>query len=572
MQLVINLLFPVIGGLLGAVCYFVFLRSGWEQYHSRSWQEVDCTIVAVTVGSTPPNDHSEATYSYTFNGKSYTSKKLFPKYYALNSGDAEKKLCQKLSELRTAGMTVKGYVNPQAPEQALLSRGGVSWKISLVGALLAFLLPVGCTCLFSEVWLPHYRKFYAKRMKLKDRKPWHTSLEWIAGSIRNSSRRNGQLLLALGFLGLPLIPPCLIECGLALSLPNPDRYVYLGYLFPLLPAIAFALGAKYYRRWRRYGDSVLRLVNVPGVIGGRFVGHLQIGKRVNALSGFHARLRCVEVVLKHSRKESEKILWETEQTITRGIRSEENSGTNVPIVVHLPYGLPCTDESNPNLVRRWLLTIKAMSDGEPYSTEFEVPIFLTEESNPHYIPENESTEDQVGEQDSLILLEEAGIAFEELGTKYLIRFTFPKYRDFEQTANFLLLLGIVYAFVFGIAHYFGFGFTYALGIVELLIFYCLLDLFLFHSVVEVEPGKLMIRRGWFYLGRTREISVETIREIDAGPSLLALTDEGNVSLYVTFTTGRYTTLAKRVGSEHLAKKIIQMIDNTLRIKRSEVLP
>lgn len=572
MQLVINLLFPIIGGLLGATCYFVFLRCGWEQYHSQSWQEVDCTILSVTVGSTPPNDRSEATYSYTFNEKSYKSKKLFPKYYALNSGDAEKKLCQKLSELRTAGKTVKGYVNPQAPEQALLSRGGVSWKISLVAALMAFLIPVGSASLFSEVWLPHYRTFYAKRMTLKDRKPWHTRLEWIAGSIRSSSRRHSQLLLVLGCLGLPLIPPCVIECGLALSLPNPDRYVYLGYLFPLLPAGAFALGAKYYRRWRRYGDSVLRLVNMPGVIGGRFVGHLQIDKRVNALSGFHTRLRCMEVVLKHSRKESEKVLWETEQTITRGIRSEENSGTIVPIVIHLPYGLPCTEESNPNLVRRWLLTIKAMSDGEPYSTEFEVPIFLTEESNPHYVPEKESIDDQAAEQDSLILLEEAGIAFEEVGTKHHLRFTFPKNRDFEQNANFFLLLGIVYAFVFGIAHYFDFGFSYFLGIVELLIFYCLLDLFLFHSVVEVEPGKLTIWRGWFYLGQGQEISAEIIGLIDTGPSLLALTDEGNVSLHLTYTSGAYTTLAKRVGSEHLAKKIIQMIDSTLRIERREILP
>lgn len=555
--------------VFGVLCYLAFLLHGWEQYKSLSWQEVNCDYISFPAGTHIRT--YQATYRYTIDGKSYSSQTLFPKYASIFS-EGPKYLCDRIRKLQSERQTITCFVNPQVPQQSVLSRGGVDLGATLMMAVFGFVISGLSVYFYRAVSLPCYHRFLALIMRIKDRKPWHTNLEWINGSMRRSRRSSVQLFIIYGFAGLPLIPPCFIEIGLALSSPVPNYYAYFGYLFLLLPIGAFALGAKYYSQWQRYGDSVLRLVTMPGVIGGRFVGHLQIDKQVHAVSGFHMRLRCEELVFSQGKKVSEIILWETDQTITRGIQSEEASGTSVPIVIHLPYGLPCTEALHSERICRWLLTIKTMSDGEPYSTEFEIPIFTTDESNPHYIPVREFAEDQIHEQDSLILLEEAGIAFEEIGTKYHLKFTFPKYHNFEQTAYFFVLLGIVYAIVFGIAHFFDFGFTYALGIVELIIFYCLLDLFLFHSVVEVEPGKLTIWRGWFYLDQGQEIHSEVIQSLDTGASVFWLTDRGQVSLYATFKSGRYIVLAKRVGSEYLANKIIQMMDKILRIKRREILP
>lgn len=564
-EVVVYSLMFCFGIALGGYAQFSLLHCCWDQVRSRAWVEVPSEIISVNPRMDKDGPRSEAAFRYEFDGKTYTSNLIMPEYYLGNSESVLKGLCSELIEFRAAGIKVNRYVNPQNPQESFLYRGGIEWKAVLLVALLGIAAPPSSFVIALFVIYPLSQKLRASYVKIEDRKPWHSRLDWIQGRMRTSNRWLPLLVIAGGVAGLPCILPCMMDCQIALSLSNPDVFAYAGFLFALVPVGTIIVGVVLYRRWQRYGDSVLHLVKNPGVLGGSFAALLRVDQKINPEAGILARLACMEgrqTGFKENQM-SYTSIWDSEQTITRDLQTDEHAGSNIPIVFNLPYGLRPTDETDRKLTYTWQLSVSANTNQIPYFAQFDIPVFYTEESDPHFVPDEELMSEYVASEGSLLPLHQAKVKLEEL-VPHGLRLTFQRS---VSLFDVVAISAFCIVFYLGLLWVFAIKFPPVVPVIALVagiaVTVFLLDAFLFHSQVEVQSKVLRVRRGLLFLGASQEIPGIYIAAFVEQSTIFSFSNLPCYSIYALLKDGKKVTLAKRVASKKAVDMLKQRISDAL---------
>lgn len=572
-------LFGLPFALAGILMDVLLMRAAYEEIRSISWRETPCNISSVekVVEKSSKSEviRVKATYRYEVEDQTYTSDRIAAVYDADSIGEFQNRIYNELKQHQETGQRFRCYVNPFNPNDAVLYREA-NWA-QIVLQTLAAVLFSGAGFLMVGLAIVGWFKHRSLRAiaPLENPQPWQTRADWVSGEIRHSNRQLSRgLLIGAGGMAILAIPSMLAG---AFEVWEHGTLLALLSLLPMaLAGLLLAFGLRARAKWQRFGDSVLQLATVPGVLGGTLAGVVSIEKTVVPPHGFLVNLVCTESRETGSGKnKSTKVttLWQQDQTIVRDLRGESSEGSNIPILFTLPYGAPETDESTTDgdrSTRTWRLSIRAILPGVDYGASFEVPVFRTEESDPNFVPDPSLIEDYHLPVDSDFPLKNAGLVLEKRDDGFFLGF--PRFRELG-IAIVMVFIVAIFAVVVTVLCYFFWrmGAPYVGCFMGYLLLMSIADQFFFYSEIEVTPTLLRIRRGSFYLTAPIEIPATEIDRIAIFEAASTSGSTGTTTahdLNVHLKNGKKQLFAKRIIGKSLADNIIQRIEKTLGLSAS----
>ncbi len=213
--------------------------------------------------------------------------------------------------------------------------------------------------------------------------PWRWRTDWASGLLCTNNRQRMIVAVTLAVLWNVLAA---VACLLApWSRLGSEPWWVLVALLPAVGVVFIALALLTVMRWRRQGDSRLRLDTVPGIVGGRIAGTAYLPGFVERKAGVTVGLRCVlrrNVQREGVRKLRETPLWSTGAFI--GEEKLHTAGSTMlaaPVNFIIPHNTPATENDPANRVY-WELKVCGERTGRAYCTRFHVPVFNTPD-NPY---------------------------------------------------------------------------------------------------------------------------------------------------------------------------------------------
>ncbi len=263
------------------------------------------------------------------------------------------------------------------------------------------------------VFMLEWRKKTAKYLELRasfPSEPWKWREDWASGAVQSSTKRTMWFAWAFSIFWN------LISTPLLFVLPEEifDKGNYpalLGLLFPLVGVGLLVWAIRETLEWKTFGQSILHMNSVPGVIGGEIGGTVDIRASFDPGQVFDVVLSCVNVKTTGSGKNSstsEYIRWQERLDAVQPLARPEAMGSGIALRFVIPYDCQPTDDSNPNDKIVWRLETHAAVPGVDYHAQFEVPVYKTAASRQG--PAGDATPDELPAQYQPT--EGAGISFD----------------------------------------------------------------------------------------------------------------------------------------------------------------
>jgi hypothetical protein len=230
--------------------------------------------------------------------------------------------------------------------------------------------------------------------------PWMWRRDWVEGRIRGHSRSVTVLSWVMAVLWNGFMWPVLLVLW-----GEPDKRIMVKVIVIfclvglgiLLWAIKNTLG------WIRFGTSVFELASNPGVIGGPLEGSIQTRLKRRPKAPIQVTLSCARRVTgetdeKGGTSVATKLLWQGGCKVSPELLTEGARGLSIPVHIQIPADLKSTDLSDPNDQTLWTLGVSADLPGVNFDTNFTVPVFVTDDSDPGLTQEriDEETKEEGG--------------------------------------------------------------------------------------------------------------------------------------------------------------------------------
>ncbi len=539
-----------------------------KAFEARSWVEVPAQILSaeleVSSGSDSTTYSVNARYRYTYRGKTYTGTRVSFHGGADNIGSFHQDTAAKLREAQTTDALVPCYVDPEAPEEAVLFRQ-VRWGMVMFLGLFGLLFGgVGFGIMIFGVIGSRRVAADERRQQEKPQEPWTWKQDWADGRILSSNKKT--LIFSTGFalfwnlISLPvlfIVPTEVSEKGNYLAL--------LGLVFPLVGFGLIIWAVRSWLRWRRFGESIFEMPKVPGIVGGPLAGVVRATMARPPETSFRQTLSCVQIRRTSSGKNSnttEKVIWQERRKIKRSSLTSTGKEVTIPVFFAIPYDARETDEKDSSNRTVWRLEVEAEVPGIDYSASFEVPVFMTPESSPIYEPQEEVVEAVVEKLPDEELLRLSRVEVEPLsGGGH--RFHFPMARYPGQAAGLTLFLALWGGAIALMLHLDApFLFPLAFGLFGMLILFGVLDLWLGIQQIDASPRDLVLRSGLVAPLFVRTLGAEDIAEIRAAEGMRS----GKHLFYdvkVRSRGGKERVAGKRLAEKDQAELIVRMIQQSL---------
>jgi len=229
--------------------------------------------------------------------------------------------------------------------------------------------------------------FYASRAKKRTdaikaahpQEPWLWKDQWAGGCIR-SSTRSAMITACIFALFWNFISITVCAMVIPAELKKGNHKALFALIFPVIGVGLLIWAARETIRWKKFGESIFKMLSVPGVPGGQLNGAIQTSVKIRPEDGFHLKLRCINRVTTSSGKNSsttENILWEDEKTMARELLADDPRRSGIPVFFQIPSDCRESDDSNSNNRILWRLDAGAKVPGVDYFAQFEVPVFRT---------------------------------------------------------------------------------------------------------------------------------------------------------------------------------------------------
>jgi hypothetical protein len=172
-----------------------------------------------------------------------------------------------------------------------------------------------------------------------------------------------------------------ITIGIWSGPPQRGFQHYFVLLFPAIGALILMAAIQGLLRRRRYGVAVFELATLPAPLGRALAGRVRVDRGLEPNREMSVTLRSIRRTVTRSGKKSrvrEETLWEDRRVIPGAIRAD--TGVVVPIAVAIPREGAATDASVLSDQVLWRLEVRSEAPGVDFAARFEVPVFLTAES------------------------------------------------------------------------------------------------------------------------------------------------------------------------------------------------
>jgi len=276
------------------------------------------------------------------------------------------------------------YVNPRNPAEAVLFR---DVRIGMVAFQSLFVLAFGGVGFGLLIGTVVGGRASRKKSKLEQRhpgEPWKWREDWAAGIVR--AEHSGAVFISCfaAFWNVVSFPIAWMAVTQAIKTHHYAALLVL--LFPLIGLLLAWWAVYAILVTIRFGKAVLRLGSVPGVIGGKLAGIIQLPQRLQTEDGFHVTLKCTRTVTTGTGKKrstQEHVLWEATQNIATDAASSPAQASAIPVLFAIPYDQPASDPESSQPVK-WCVSASAKNPGVDLSILFIVPVYKTAESSPDF--------------------------------------------------------------------------------------------------------------------------------------------------------------------------------------------
>ncbi|MGB0581267.1 MAG: hypothetical protein ACPGVU_16330 [Limisphaerales bacterium] len=392
-------------------------------------------------------------------------------------------------------------------------------------------------------------------------KPWLWRADWANNEVKCEGKVGVWFIC--GFAGVWNAISWGITFAFFTESPK-EKAMYFVLLFPLVGLFLIWWAVYSILQHSKFGTSTFRMLANPGVLGGTLRGAVEIPAQVSPKDGFKVRLLCVHRYSSgtgDNRRTHEDTKWEEEKIIKKDILSHDRSRTGVPVFFNIPYDQPRSCES-PTYI--WKLQVTADIPGIDYKSEFYVPVFKTEDSDPHSQPIDDPTsafQPDGGEykwpQDDPIELRDSGerveIYFPPARNKGVIAFLFI----------FLLLWnGAIWFMITEKAPVF---FVSVFGFFDLLLLIAFFTMLFFSSRVIASPLGLQIYRRFIVPVGSTEVTPDQVSRIKVDSSM----QSGDKNYYdiTAVLSATETKLAGSIQNKKQAEWLADRIEDCLGIKK-----
>ncbi len=493
------ILFALPFAAVGLWMAFLISSSLWSAGAMQQWQPVPATILDVELQQHKSSSTVTAKYRYEWNGRSYSGERVGIDSSGDNIGNWHDRLYDELRQQQLNGETRTAWVNPGAPEQAVLDR---SLRLEKLGFYLLFALVFGGAgfglIIAGVLGRRNWRRTEAQKAQHPG-KPWLHREDWAAGEVRSAAGPTLILSLIFAFfwnlISLPafIIVPREIEKGNHLAL--------LALFFPLVGFGFLVWAIRCLIRWRKFGRARLALDTLPGNVGGMVTGTVHTGSMLRPEAGFVVTLDGVQRRTTGGGKNqstSESIFHQETLTLPQAQVGLGANGSTIPVRFAIPAESPPTDDSDPRNRFLWRITITAEVPGVDYLSTFEVPVFRTGEP----LTEVAATGPVKSDENDEKLLTQAGVRLRQEAEGLAIELPMARHKG---VALGMMVFGAIWsgAIALMLAKEVPLLFIAVFALADLLIVYFILSLWFYAVRIVVRPGELSRRGGLFGLGRRR---------------------------------------------------------------------
>jgi hypothetical protein len=357
-----------------------YVRDGLRMPH---WREVGATVLKAEYRKHEHDKHPHffAEYRYRYGEVDYVGTRVDIGDSYLTLLDRESDDAKELMRHLRDGSPIVAFVNPARPEEAVLHRRFRYTFLALLGGMTAALTLFGGVLFFCSAISLRQKKAEARLRELHPDEPWLWRDDWAAKRIRSKSGIDTRLFTAMAAAYLLVVLPL----GLLVVREHyPSVWNVPGVILMVVGWAFFQLARQKRKKAATLDASEFRLADVPGLVGGPLAGVVAVPAGRSLGEGpFRIRLECV----RNGRGDSDgpTVLWRDKATIERPLSAADPTTVVLPIYFAIPFDCHPCDASEPGL--RWLLRVGPEKGYADDDAEFEVPVFRTATSSPHYVPD-----------------------------------------------------------------------------------------------------------------------------------------------------------------------------------------
>jgi len=228
---------------------------------------------------------------------------------------------------------------------------------------------MGFGLMVFAIWGAKFAKRQDRLKELHPNEPWRWREDWERGEVKSSAKGLLVFVWVFAFFWNA------ISIGSAFAALNEQKKTPAMLLVAIFPLIGLGLLVWAIRqtvRWRRFGESTLKLSTVPGVIGGTLAGVIQTSQSLQGATDIRLRLTCVERD-RGGDNTSERLRWEDEKHL---LPAALQTG-GIPVLFQIPFDCQPTAGLSSTNSTVWRLEARAKLPGPDYQAQFEVPVFKT---------------------------------------------------------------------------------------------------------------------------------------------------------------------------------------------------
>lgn len=348
-----------------------------DWHRMQSWEPVPAQVLAANLVSSRSDNNSSTTwratarYRYSYGGNDYEGDRVAILGGGDNIGDFQQALGNRLQQARDRGEPITVYVNPEAPQQAVVSRDLRGGQLALLTVFGLVFAAVGIGLILSVLFARD-----GATGVVDPAAPWESRREWNSPGIRSSATAG---VVAAWFFALVWCAISGVASSFALDefLARGNKAALVVLLFDAVGAWLLVWAVRQTLAARRFGDLVLQLDPHPGSIGGDVAGMIDLPLPYDAARAVTMTLACQHVYVRRSGKNSE-TQRDAQWSDTRHFLGEPtaNGTTRVYFRFPVPAGLPVSSAPSADYYC-WNLDLECRVPGVDLSRAFEVPVFAT---------------------------------------------------------------------------------------------------------------------------------------------------------------------------------------------------
>lgn len=251
---------------------------------------------------------------------------------------------------------------------------------SLLLALFAFVFgAAGLAVIAAAIFGSKAQKKSAALEAAHPQEPWLWRPDWSRGEIKSSQANTMWFIWGFAAFWNAIASAATLA---ALKDAPKNKAAYLVLLFPAVGIVLLAWATRLTLQRRRFGNPMLRMAAVPGVIGGALAGVVHVPRSLHGAEEIRLRLICLE---RDSSGEhtTESPRWEDEKTLSADVLHE---GGGIPVLFNIPYESAPTEQISASREIIWRLEVRAALPGSDFLASFDVPVFKTQQSRAEATP------------------------------------------------------------------------------------------------------------------------------------------------------------------------------------------